>query len=699
MRSDAATTLDGGRAVDASNARSNWMSRRRALALALTFLASAAIDGARAVPLTGSSFSDFTQCTLSASCCVCTIAACTLSTLSTSCNIVSGDTINGHIELTSSVTSFTLTGTGPQITKWNGNLFGRASAFTSAVTIDLSTLVHMNGTFGFTAPDTGPVPDITWTFTNLKYATRIDIGTTQALSFPELISTGISTTHTDATEVDYTASPGNAEWSLQVKASNYNFPKLTTTRGSPGVSGWYSKGLGLGAAGATAFPVLATIIGDFRDDFGDASKYPALANVTGSFSLADSSDNWYPVLQHVGGTVYVGESGVGFGINSNFVPGNWPPLLTHMNDIQIVSYSWDGSPTTLTTISLPIVKCRRLEVDVNASSSVRTLEFPALTEITSYVLFAGTLALDDIKMPVLASLGQNVIFRVTSFASSGMRPMNPTPDSTPVTVHVPCTNAMLPILTGYGGSDYVPYCTGCSLCNAAGQGGGSGGGGGGPSIPSAVTVTTASLSAAVSACFAENAAGNCQCSGASCGDLSGPISQWSFTGTNLDMGSLFEGRTTFNQPVGSWDVSGATSMKKMFKNASSFNQPIGGWDTSSVIDMTEMFAGATAFARDISGWDVDQVTTYTDMFDGADAFNAKYSCTGPKCSGDPKLGLTDAQTAGVAVGCIAFVVVLIIIVCIRQRRRNREKLRERLGLSPASASPQQPQIIVIQQQP
>eukprot|EP00223_Ostreococcus_mediterraneus_P003769 CAMPEP_0174586760 /NCGR_PEP_ID=MMETSP0929-20130131/28065_1 /TAXON_ID=548131 ORGANISM="Ostreococcus mediterraneus, Strain clade-D-RCC2572" /NCGR_SAMPLE_ID=MMETSP0929 /ASSEMBLY_ACC=CAM_ASM_000573 /LENGTH=677 /DNA_ID=CAMNT_0015768785 /DNA_START=104 /DNA_END=2137 /DNA_ORIENTATION=- len=226
-----------------------------------------------------------------------------------------------------------------------------------------------------------------------------------------------------------------------------------------------------------------------------------------------------------------------------------------------------------------------------------------------------------------------------------------------------------------------------------------GGGGGGPSIPSAVTVTTASLSAAVSACFAENAAGNCQCSGASCGDLSGPISQWSFTGTNLDMGSLFEGRTTFNQPVGSWDVSGATSMKKMFKNASSFNQPIGGWDTSSVIDMTEMFAGATAFARDISGWDVDQVTTYTDMFDGADAFNAKYSCTGPKCSGDPKLGLTDAQTAGVAVGCIAFVVVLIIIVCIRQRRRNREKLRERLGLSPASASPQQPQIIVIQQQP
>ena len=168
------------------------MSRRRALALALTFLASAAIDGARAAPFSSSSFG---------TACVCTIPACTLSTLSASCNIVSGDTINGHIELTSIVTSFALTGTGTPITKWNGNLFGRASAFTSAVTIDLSTLVYMNGTFGFTAPDS-TVPDITWTFTNLTYATKIDIATSQALSFPELLSTGVATTDTDATEVD-----------------------------------------------------------------------------------------------------------------------------------------------------------------------------------------------------------------------------------------------------------------------------------------------------------------------------------------------------------------------------------------------------------------------------------------------------------------------------------------------------------------
>jgi hypothetical protein len=280
----------------------------------------------------------------------------------------------------------------------------------------------------------------------------------------------------------YTASPGNPEWSLHVNASSYSFPKLTTTRGAPGVSGHYRKGLGIGAAGANAFQALATIIGSLRDEYGEGSKYPVLTNVTGSFSLADSSSIWYPELEHVGGDVYVGESGLGGGINSNFVPGNWPPKLTDVKNLELMSYSWDGSPTTLTTISLPIVKCGRLTVDLKEASSVRTLEFPALTDISgTFITFAGTLELTDIKMPVLASLEQYLNFRVTSY--SGPPPLTPVPDSTPVTVHVPCTDAMLPILTGYGGGDYAPYCTGCSLCNPD-QVGGPGGGPGGPGAPS-----------------------------------------------------------------------------------------------------------------------------------------------------------------------------------------------------------------------
>ena len=213
-------------------------------------------------------------------------------------------------------------------------------------------------------------------------------------------------------------------------------------------------------------------------------------------------------------------------------------------------------------------------------------------------------------------------------------------------------------------------------------------------------MTTAQLQNAVSACFAENADGNCQCaSGSACGALTGPISSWSFTGTNLNMDSLFEAKTTFNQNIGSWDVGGVTSMKKMFKNATSFNQPIGSWNTGAVTDMTQMFAGASTFARDISGWDVDQVTSHDAMFDGAEAFNAKYTCDGPKCSGDSILDkLSDAQIAGIAVGCIAFVTILIVVVCVRRRRRANDKLRARLGIAPGGApAPPPPQIIIVQQ--
>jgi len=185
-------------------------------------------------------------------------------------------------------------------------------------------------------------------------------------------------------------------------------------------------------------------------------------------------------------------------------------------------------------------------------------------------------------------------------------------------------------------------------------------------------VTSSQLSAAVTACFTENTDGDCQCSGSGCGVLSGPISAWSFTGTNLNMDSLFEAKTTFNQNIGSWDVSGATSMAKMFKNATSFNQPIGSWNTGSVLDTSEMFAGATSFARDISGWDVDQVTASTNMFDGATAFNAKYTCVDAKCTGDPKSSddLSRGQIAGIAVGCIAFAVaVVVVFACCRRRQR------------------------------
>ena len=66
-----------------------------------------------------------------------------------------------------------------------------------------------------------------------------------------------------------------------------------------------------------------------------------------------------------------------------------------------------------------------------------------------------------------------------------------------------------------------------------------------------------------------------------------------------------------------------TNMSYMFE-WSSFNQPIGNWDVSNVTDMSRMFHGATSFNQDISKWDVSKVTNVELIFMGAVSFNPKY---------------------------------------------------------------------------
>jgi hypothetical protein len=46
---------------------------------------------------------------------------------------------------------------------------------------------------------------------------------------------------------------------------------------------------------------------------------------------------------------------------------------------------------------------------------------------------------------------------------------------------------------------------------------------------------------------------------------------------------------TFNEPIGSWDVSSVTVMTDMFCQASAFNQDVGSWDDSSAEKTLGMF--------------------------------------------------------------------------------------------------------------
>ncbi|MDB9823786.1 BspA family leucine-rich repeat surface protein [Flavobacteriaceae bacterium] len=89
----------------------------------------------------------------------------------------------------------------------------------------------------------------------------------------------------------------------------------------------------------------------------------------------------------------------------------------------------------------------------------------------------------------------------------------------------------------------------------------------------------------------------------------------------LNMANLFDGNSTFNDPIGFWDTSNVTNLESLFQGASSFNQAIGGWDLSSVINMNYMFFGASSFNQDISNWNVSNVTSMHNLFNQAYAFD------------------------------------------------------------------------------
>ena len=98
--------------------------------------------------------------------------------------------------------------------------------------------------------------------------------------------------------------------------------------------------------------------------------------------------------------------------------------------------------------------------------------------------------------------------------------------------------------------------------------------------------------------------------------------------SNCSFPSMFTGATIFNQNIGAWDVSNATSMSYMFYNASGFNNGgspnIASLRAPKCTDFSSMFRNAIAFNQPLTNL-VDTTTlsscSFASMFQGATLFN------------------------------------------------------------------------------
>jgi surface protein len=113
--------------------------------------------------------------------------------------------------------------------------------------------------------------------------------------------------------------------------------------------------------------------------------------------------------------------------------------------------------------------------------------------------------------------------------------------------------------------------------------------------------------------------------------FNGNITSWN-VGSVTNMIDMFRHARTFNQDISSWDVSNVTNMRGMFQISIAFNQDISGWDVSNVTDMSEMFEGnsalSTTFNQNLASWDIGNVTTMTSMFSRNTGFSdANYKVT------------------------------------------------------------------------
>ncbi len=97
------------------------------------------------------------------------------------------------------------------------------------------------------------------------------------------------------------------------------------------------------------------------------------------------------------------------------------------------------------------------------------------------------------------------------------------------------------------------------------------------------------------------------------------LSTWNVSNVTNMSGMFYI--TSFNQPLNTWNVSHVTNFNSMFNGNVAYNQPLSNWNTSAATNMNFIFSGARSFNQDISSWDVSHVTAMGAMFANAAAFN------------------------------------------------------------------------------
>ena len=107
---------------------------------------------------------------------------------------------------------------------------------------------------------------------------------------------------------------------------------------------------------------------------------------------------------------------------------------------------------------------------------------------------------------------------------------------------------------------------------------------------------------------------------AGCSSFNQPLAGWDVSKV-ISMGDMFHGCTSFNQPLNDWKVGSVTNMGYMFSDCTSFNQPLVGWDVSKVTNMRVMFSGCISFNQSLNDWKVGSVTDMERMFSGCTSFN------------------------------------------------------------------------------